>query len=202
MQEQRKCVDSLRISEEEQRAIVAELESACRTPRAADKRRARRYRYSVREGLRVEVEGARAAFVVRPRNLSTGGVSVLHGSFLYPGTGCAVTLRAIDGRQVRVPGRVVRCRCVRGRVHEVGVQFDDPIRVEDFLAVTEAEHPESDSPADAASDAGYPSARVVELARQLQELAAAEAPRQQLYRKLAQLVALLRDEQVPGSQPK
>lgn len=104
MQEQSKCVDSLDISEEEQRAIVAELMSTCRTPQAADKRWATRFRYSVREGLQLEVEGPQAAFVVRPRNLPTGGVSFLHGSFLYSGTGCAVTLGAIDGRRCARPG--------------------------------------------------------------------------------------------------
>jgi hypothetical protein len=52
------------------------------------------------------------------------------------------------------------------------VQSNDPIRVEDFVTLREAEDPESGSPVNNSSDAGYPFARVVELARQLQDLAA------------------------------
>lgn len=185
-------VDALRIPPVEQQQILNELETADRVAPEAVLRKTPRYRYAVQEGIAIEPEGLTASFVVCPRNISAGGISFLHGSFLYPRSACRLTLRTVDGEYVIAAGCVVRCRCVRGRVHEVGVQFAEPIDVEDFVVAKEGAPP----PASATTVSGcevteYPAAAVVDIARQLQELARDGAPREQVLRKLAQLATLL-----------
>ena len=177
------CVDSLRLSDEEQRFILDELDRVIRAPPRRKLRQDLRYRYVVREGLLVEVEGATSRFIVRPRNLSAGGSSFLHGTFLYPGAACVVSLRATDGRSVHVAGRIVRCRCVHGRVHEIGVRFQERIDVGQFVVLGRARLKEPGA---------YEPGEVIQLALELQDLALQTAPRHTLLRKIAELVELLR----------
>jgi hypothetical protein len=64
---------------------------------------------------------------VPPVDLSPNGMAFLHCSFLYPGSTIVATLRALDGEQISVTGKVMRCEHVSGRVHEVGVKLDHAI---------------------------------------------------------------------------
>ncbi len=66
---------------------------------------------------------------VAARNISCGGISVLHSSFVYPGTRCRAILPCTSGNSphLKVEGVVVRCQHMQGRIHEVGVRFDKPI---------------------------------------------------------------------------
>ncbi|MCW5765957.1 MAG: response regulator transcription factor [Phycisphaeraceae bacterium] len=61
------------------------------------------------------------------RNLSNRGIGLLHSAYVHLGTPCVVHLPLIGGGVAPVPGKVIRCRHVRGQIHEVGVQFDGSI---------------------------------------------------------------------------
>lgn len=199
MPEKRQCVDSLRLSDKEHAALLAQLERDAAGRHTPDLRHSTRYRYTVREGLVYVLEGCNTNFLVRPRNLSNGGCSVLHGSFVYPGTGCTIVLRMLDNRSVLTPGRVVRCRCVRGRVHEIGIQFDRGIDIDDFVEVDDAlELGPEETESESSATLGYAPERIIALARQLQELAVVESPALHLKRKLEQMLAVLEcDESAP-----
>lgn len=67
------------------------------------------------------------------RNLSAAGVSLLHSSFLHPGSACEVTLPGVAG-PVRAKGVIARCQHRSGVVHEIGVRFDRPVSMREFLA--------------------------------------------------------------------
>ncbi|MDX2016625.1 MAG: PilZ domain-containing protein [Planctomycetota bacterium] len=67
------------------------------------------------------------------RNLSRGGMSLLHASFLHMGTRCTVTLRDGMGQTREMESTVVRCRHCAGMIHEIGVRFDEPVDVRDFV---------------------------------------------------------------------
>ncbi len=67
------------------------------------------------------------------RNLSCGGMSLLHSAYVHVGTTCTVMLPRPDGTVARVAGRIVRCRHVKGTVHEVGVAFNTPITIGEFI---------------------------------------------------------------------
>ncbi|MFG0307198.1 MAG: response regulator [Phycisphaerales bacterium JB040] len=77
----------------------------------------------------VEAEELRLAC----RNLSRGGVGLLHAAPLEPGTRLAVCLPRRTGGEVVVEGTVARCTHREGVIHEIGVRFDSPIAVRDFI---------------------------------------------------------------------
>lgn len=82
--------------------------------------------------------GSSVGFRVACRNLSRGGTSVMHNSFVHTGTPCAVTLPRLDGTAEVVRGKVVRCVHVSGIVHELGILFDEPVRLADYVRVDPA----------------------------------------------------------------
>jgi CheY-like chemotaxis protein len=131
-----RCVDSLRLSEQERLEIIAQLDRQARFGRGSERRQEERQHYEDGGGLVVRVQnpgGASVSYLVRARNLSTSGVGFLHGTFLYPGSSCTVRLTGTKGQPVEVAGKVARCQHVRGRVHEIGVLFRRPIRLGDYL---------------------------------------------------------------------
>lgn len=67
------------------------------------------------------------------RNLSKGGMSLLHAAYLHPGTRCVVVLRHKVKGDIPIKARIVRCRHVSKKVHELGVQFDHAIEVVEYV---------------------------------------------------------------------
>lgn len=85
----------------------------------------------------VEEHGSlRRCLVMATRNVSNGGLAVLHSSYMYPGSRCTVALptRAGDNEPIVMTGRVSRCTHREGMVHELGIRFDDPIDASRFVA--------------------------------------------------------------------
>lgn len=70
------------------------------------------------------------------RNLSRGGVALLHNSFMHVGSTVVVTLPRLTGGTRDVPGTVKRCQHKRGTMHELGVQFDQEIDLHDYMGST------------------------------------------------------------------
>jgi CheY-like chemotaxis protein len=79
--------------------------------------------------------GSNSVFNVACRNLSSGGLGVLHSSYMHTGTRCYVTLPRTDGHKTVVEGTVVRCSHVSGNIHEVGIQFLKPIDARQYVAL-------------------------------------------------------------------
>ncbi len=73
-------------------------------------------------------------FRVRTLNLSRTGMSFLHGAPARPGDACEIVAMDASGVKRRLTSRVVRCRVLEGRVHEVGVRFDDAVRIDDLVS--------------------------------------------------------------------
>jgi len=67
------------------------------------------------------------------RNISRGGVGLLHSNFVYPKTRVTVylTVNQEDPRPIR--GTVLRCEHRGGVVHEIGVKFDEEINIQQYL---------------------------------------------------------------------
>ncbi len=80
--------------------------------------------------------GTRATNRVACRNISCGGISVLHSSFFHPGSKCEIILPHANGEQVVVAGTLARCNHLSGVIHEIGIKFDEPIRISDFVEVS------------------------------------------------------------------
>ena len=51
-------------------------------------------------------------------------------------------LKALDGQLVPVRGKVMWCRLITGRIHEIGIQFEEPIDLADFVPPDEEPEPD------------------------------------------------------------
>lgn len=96
-----------------------------------------RWSYRV-ESVNLVIEhssGNRVTLPVATRNISRGGISILHSAFMHPGTQCEILLKVPGGTTQTVPGTVRRCGHVSGRVHEIGIQFKQQISTKDLLGL-------------------------------------------------------------------
>lgn len=127
----RKIVETIRLSDTEKNRVVSDLDkSTSQAPVASDKRE---LRIGYRPGNDVQVVihhlyGQPVRYKVVPRNLSTGGIAFLHGQFVHPNSICVVFLPTLGQSSLtEVPGKIVRCRYISGMLHEIAVQFTQPI---------------------------------------------------------------------------
>ncbi|MFM9957218.1 MAG: response regulator [Phycisphaerales bacterium] len=127
-------VETLRLGAQELSDLVNELERDGAASRGS-KRASRRWRAQHQKiAVTVFEEGTRKrTFAMVPRNISTGGMGLLHGAYMHPGAECVIALRDVRGRAVQVRGRVVRCTHLRGTVHDLGVQFAERVNPREFF---------------------------------------------------------------------
>ncbi|MEI7657253.1 MAG: hypothetical protein WCK33_04240 [Phycisphaerae bacterium] len=71
--------------------------------------------------------GCRNELLMAGRNLSRGGVSLLHSGFIHDGTKCIVRLPLKSSLVVSFRGSVVRCTHRGGTLHEIGIKFVRPL---------------------------------------------------------------------------
>lgn len=88
--------------------------------------------------ISVEVElthpgGGRVRIKMVCRNISSGGVGLLHNAFVHVGSPCRVFLPHPERRNDAIEGTVARCRHVAGVIHDLGVKFSKPIHVRDYI---------------------------------------------------------------------
>jgi hypothetical protein len=134
----RRYVDTLAITREQWLALLDEIDASRREAPACANRR-RMNRAPCREVLAVFLDlehpsGAKSTFLVRPRDISKTGLGFIHGAYIHPTSKAELMLVLPDRELLRKRGSVARCRHIRGKVHEVGVAFDEPFTFEPFGA--------------------------------------------------------------------
>lgn len=77
--------------------------------------------------------GSKATFQTACRNLSRGGMGVLHNAFVHANTPCKVVMPRLDSRRQTIDGTVVRCTHTQGLVHELGIRFGEAIQLGDYV---------------------------------------------------------------------
>ncbi len=81
--------------------------------------------------------GTKAKLLVPVRNISCGGMSILHSAYMHTGTSCVLYIPSPENEYHGVRGFVTRCRHVKGTIHELGIQFSEPINARDFVELDE-----------------------------------------------------------------
>lgn len=79
--------------------------------------------------------GATSEFLGACRNISRGGLSLLHTAYVHNNTASTVAIPDRWGGIVSVSGRAVRCRHVRGSIHEIGITFDTEVDLNKVLPI-------------------------------------------------------------------
>lgn len=98
-------------------------------------RSATRYKKIVQCLLRVNDQGCGNVYVIHCRDIGSGGIGFMHNEPLAHNAGCTIVLETNNGHGQIVNGQVRWCREVGGGMHAVGVVFDQPLDLSDFVDV-------------------------------------------------------------------
>jgi CheY-like chemotaxis protein len=129
--------NTLRISQPDLDRLTAELDAQAAKSPASSLRMFSRWPFR-HARVRVEFRQGDAAvhtLDLASRDLSPGGVSLLHSAYVHAGNACRVMLPHPLMGEVPVDGSIVRCRHVKGVIHELAVRFNQPIRVREFVRI-------------------------------------------------------------------
>lgn len=129
-------IDTLRLNPAQREALLNQLNDNSGAP--GDEENGRRH---TRVGFTAESVaitfihpgGIETSCLITPRNLSVAGLGFLHGGFIHQNTECYIELPTLFGDTMRVRGRVRSCRHIKGRVHEIGLEFSSEIDPYEFL---------------------------------------------------------------------
>lgn len=102
-----KYIDTLRLSDPDRKALLAQLQRDERT--GPEMRCNARISYDVAAGLVILIQqlgGNSVHYLVRPRNISRGGIGFLHGQFVHSGCKCEMNIRTLTGDLATVRGEV------------------------------------------------------------------------------------------------
>lgn len=127
--------NSLGIHQKQLESLLDRVDNARDEEQAPKRRRFVRWPFR-HETLLLRIShpgGSIAAVKVACRNLSHGGMSILHSSFVYPGSRCAITVPHPTRGDLSVTGEVVRCNHIHRMIHEIGIKFDELIDVREFI---------------------------------------------------------------------
>lgn len=132
-------INTLRSSVRELSSLLDRLDATCQTtdgPGHPDREFVRwRFRDPVVEVQVDHPGGNRQTLHLASRNLSRQGISLLHSSFVYPGTPCRVMLKESGTVRRAIRGVIKRCEHRGGRVHELGIRFDEEISTKEILGL-------------------------------------------------------------------
>ncbi len=136
----RRRVESRQMSDEEWAALIAQPRNS-ETYLGADRRSEERHQH--REILRFFValtlaDRVRKRYLVRTHNISPKGVGFLHSHEAVRGTRCRIAMLTLDERLVQVNGKVASCRQQQDGLYAVGVVFDHPLEVGQFVPAAKA----------------------------------------------------------------
>lgn len=78
-------------------------------------------------------DGSRQLFNVRTYDISVEGIGFLHGTYLHPESRVQVYLKHRNDGWVLIEASVMRCEHFKDRIHLIGLMFDEPITITDYL---------------------------------------------------------------------
>ncbi|HEX2838971.1 MAG TPA: hypothetical protein VHN77_12690 [Phycisphaerales bacterium] len=83
--------------------------------------------------------GQSPPIVLSVRDISNGGMGIMHANFVHVGSGCSFALVGPNRKLiVKVQGEVVRCTHYRGNVHDIGIRFTEPVKLELYIPALQA----------------------------------------------------------------
>lgn len=130
-------IDVLRLTTQQLEMLQEMLNQAEGDKPSESKRKIDRYPASCFGPALLELKhpsGGEARFIIYPLDISTGGMAILHGSFIHPKSKVRIRLSLPGGDKLPIEGLVTHCHYLRGKAHVVGVGFTRPIP-EDMLKV-------------------------------------------------------------------
>ncbi len=135
------CHDLLKIDNEEYAEVLRQITADAAGHRTSSKRKSERLTHKLDTPLvavfNYDILEKREAFQVRTVDLSNTGVGFLHAKLEYRDTTVVVLAHNKAGELHKLFGKVAHARLITGRLHLIGMQFDDSIEAEQFVTIYE-----------------------------------------------------------------
>lgn len=127
--------NSLNLSPDRLHALMDELDAMSNRPNARRVHSRLGFRQQAIDVEVIQPSGGSVGFCVACRNISRGGMSVLHSAYMHVGTKCRVRLEHLRDGPQWIDAQVVQCRHVTGRAHDVGLRFTQEVDVSNFIRI-------------------------------------------------------------------
>ena len=162
-------IETLRLSDRDKTKLLWAIEQANKRDAGENARRLRVPCRNNKEAvLTLKVDGGgETPLAMLVRNLSRWGAALVNGRYVHPETRCELTIQSTNGVWHKRLGIVRHSRHIQGMIHEIGVQFDDPIELDEFVVLTPAEETRylselaDDSPEEESSEVIQLSSKVI-----------------------------------------
>lgn len=127
--------NTLNLSPDRLHALMDELDAMSDRPNARRVHSRLGFRQQAIDVEVIQPSGGSVGFCVACRNISRGGMSVLHSAYMHLGTKCRVKLEHLRDGPQWIDAQVVQCRHVTGRAHDVGLKFSQEIDISHFVKI-------------------------------------------------------------------
>lgn len=133
-------IQTLRLSDRDKTKLLWAIEHANQQDDAQSQRRLRVNCKNNDAILTLKQEGgAETKLSMLARNLSRWGAALVHGRYIHPDARCELNIQNSSGQWCRMLGRVRHIRHIQGTIHELGVAFEEPIDLNEFVSLTPSE---------------------------------------------------------------
>jgi DNA-binding response OmpR family regulator len=130
-------IDTIRLSRQERQRVIEQIQRDSRRMAPSDDRRRLRVDYQGHVVVCLKnPDSSQVRYMVTPRNLSAHGLGFIHGQYLHEDRPCDVMMSNLRQQWVRIPARIRSCRHLTKLIHDVGLVFDSPIALEEFVLLT------------------------------------------------------------------
>lgn len=127
--------NTIGLGQRELEILLSKLEAADNKSKISARREFSRwpFRQATIKVTLIQPAGSEVVLRLACRNISRGGISLLHNQFVHPGSLVVVSLPTLNGTMKEVMGSIKRCVHKKATLHELGVQFEEPVELREFL---------------------------------------------------------------------
>lgn len=133
-------IETLRLNDRDKAKLLWAIEQANSRDDVQEQRRLRVACTNNEAVLTLKNEaGSETQLSMLARNLSRWGAALVHGRYMHAGSRCELEIQANNGVWQKMLGTVRHIRHIQGTIHELGVAFDEPIDLSEFVSLTAEE---------------------------------------------------------------
>lgn len=135
-------ISLLRLGREQLGSILLLLEKESPTRKPHCDRKRPRYLYIQPDRIKLTVEqptGPPKEYLTTSRNLSTTGINLIHGSYIHEGVEVGIEIIDLNNEGHQLTGEIIRCRLLKGHIHQIGIKFHKKIEIEKFITAQQLE---------------------------------------------------------------
>lgn len=133
-------IQTLHLSDRDKAKLLWAIEQANQQDDAQEQRRLRVTCTNNEAVLTLKYEdGWETQLAMLARNLSRWGAALVHGRYIHADSRCQLAIQSNNGSWQNIRGTVRHIRHIQGTIHELGIAFDEPIDLSEYVSFSAEE---------------------------------------------------------------